>query len=108
MYIAMNRFRVNEGHEAVFEEVWSSRERFLDQVPGFRHFQLLRGATEEGETIFISHATWASEEDFRAWTNSEAFQKAHRDARTPKGTLVTHPSFSGYQVVLEEPGPQQG
>lgn len=102
MYIAMNRFRVNEGHEAVFEEVWRSRERFLDTVPGFQGFQLLRGATEDGETEFISHATWRSEAAFRDWTRSEAFQKAHKDARTPKGTLVTHPAFSGYDVILAE------
>jgi heme-degrading monooxygenase HmoA len=103
MYIAMNRFRVNEGHEAVFEEAWRSRERFLDQVEGFQQFQLLRGATKDGETEFISHSTWRSEEAFRTWTNSEAFRKAHGDARTPKGTLVGHPDFSGYAVLMTEP-----
>lgn len=103
MYIAMNSFRVNEGQEAVFEEVWRSRERFLDQVEGFKQFQLLRGATEEGVTEFVSHSTWGSESAFRDWTRSEAFQKAHGDARTPKGTLVGHPDFSGYEVLLTEP-----
>ena len=70
MYIAMNRFRVHAGQEEVFEEVWRSRERFLDQVPGFQRFQLLRGATQEAETEFISHSTWASEAAFRDWTGS--------------------------------------
>jgi len=104
MYIAMNRFRVHEGHEDVFEEVWRTRDRFLDEVEGFKHFKLLRGATEDGETEFISHSTWASRDAFVAWTRSEAFAKAHRDARTPKGTLVKHPDFSGYEVLMTEPG----
>ena len=102
MYIAMNRFGVNEGHEDVFEEVWRNRERFLDEVPGYQQFQLLRGATEDGVTEFISHSTWASEAAFRDWTRSEAFRKAHGDARTPKGTLVGHPLFSGFEVLLTE------
>jgi heme-degrading monooxygenase HmoA len=35
MFIAMNRFRVIKGNEPAFEELWLSRETFLDQSPGF-------------------------------------------------------------------------
>lgn len=100
MYIAMNRFRVNEGHEAVFEEIWRKRETYLDQVPGFQKFNLLRGETKDGITLFVSHSTWASRDAFAAWTDSEAFRKAHGDARSPQGTLAGHPVFEGYEVVL--------
>jgi hypothetical protein len=48
MYIAMNRFRVNAGHEEVFEEMWRRRDSYLDQVPGFKAFRLLRGETAPG------------------------------------------------------------
>ncbi len=44
MYIAMNRFRVNEGSEAEFEKVWAGRDSQLDEVPGFQEFHLLRGS----------------------------------------------------------------
>lgn len=100
MYIAMNRFRVNEGHETVFEEIWRKRETYLDQVPGFKKFNLLRGETQGGITLFLSHSTWESREAFIAWTESEAFRKAHGDARSPQGTLAGHPVFEGYEVVL--------
>lgn len=100
MYIAMNRFRVNAGREEVFEEIWRTRDSYLDQVPGFREFHLLRGDTVEGITTYLSHSIWESRSAFVAWTESEAFRKAHGDARSPQGTLAGHPVFEGYEVVL--------
>ena len=102
MYIAMNRFRVNEGMETGFEEIWRTRERFVTDVPGFQDFKLLRGETADGITPYLSHSTWASKDAFVAWTNSEAFVKAHRDARSPEGTLAGHPEFSGYEVIVSD------
>ena len=103
MYVAMNQFRVNEGFEEGFETTWRTRERFVTDVAGFQEFKLLRGETADGITPFISHSTWVSKDAFVAWTNSEAFSKAHRDARSPQGTLAGHPAFSGYEIVLTEP-----
>lgn len=102
MYVAMNQFSVNEGFEDGFEETWRTRERFVTSEPGFQSFKLLRGETADGVTPYISHSTWASKDAFVAWTSSEAFAKAHRDARSPKGTLTGHPTFSGYEVILSE------
>jgi heme-degrading monooxygenase HmoA len=100
VYIATNRFRVNAGHEEDFEELWRRRDTYLDQVPGFQGFHLLRGETRDGLTAYLSHSTWASRDAFSAWTKSEAFRKAHGDARTPEGTLAGHPVFEGFEVVL--------
>ena len=76
MFIAMNRFEINAGREAEFEEGWATRESHLDEVPGFREFKLLRGATgaatAEGITTYLSHSRWDSREAFEAWTRSEA------------------------------------
>jgi hypothetical protein len=44
MFIAMNRFRVKRGAEGAFEKVWLSRDSYLDRVPGFVEFHLLKGA----------------------------------------------------------------
>lgn len=99
MYIAMNRFQVNAGREEVFEEIWRTRNSYLDEVPGFRSFSLLRGETRDGLTLFVSHSTWESRDAFVAWTESEAFRKAHSDARSPQGTLAGHPVFEGFEVV---------
>lgn len=100
MYIAMNRFKVARGSEEVFERIWRERDSYLDDVAGFRDFHLLRGPEHEDHTLYSSHSTWDSREAFVAWTESEAFQKAHSQARAPKGTYLAHPDFEGFEVVL--------
>jgi heme-degrading monooxygenase HmoA len=50
MFIAMNRFRVKKGSEDAFEKVWQGRESYLDRVPGFLEFHLLRGPEAEDHT----------------------------------------------------------
>jgi len=105
MYIAMNRFRVNTPRAAEFETVWRERNSYLTEVPGFEGFKLLRGPDRDGVTLFASHSTWASEQAFVDWTESEAFTKAHSGARTPKGVLLGHPEFEGFEVRLALDGP---
>ena len=100
MYIAMNRFRVHEGREPDFEKVWAERDSYLDEVPGFVEFRLLRGATREGVTQYISHSVWESRESFEEWTRSESFRKSHARAQSPAGTLEGHPKFEGYEIVV--------
>jgi heme-degrading monooxygenase HmoA len=99
VFIAMNRFKVNDGQGAAFERAWKERESHLDGVPGFMLFQLLRG--EDG--TYVSHSTWESEAAFAAWTHSEAFRMAHSN-RLPEGILAGHPQFSCYEVVLAQEG----
>ncbi len=100
MYIAMNRFQVNEGREPDFEKVWAERDSYLDEVPGFVEFRLLRGATAEGITTYVSHSVWKSLEAFEDWTKSESFRRGHARAGGTQGAIVGHPVFEGYRVVL--------
>ncbi len=51
MFVAMNRFKVVRGKEEAFEEVWRTRDRHLDKVPGFVAFHLLKGAEAEDHTL---------------------------------------------------------
>jgi heme-degrading monooxygenase HmoA len=99
MFIAMNRFQVISGQEEAFENVWLSRDTYLDDVPGFLEFHLLRGPAEEDHTLFSSHTVWRSREDFEAWTRSEAFRQAHRDAGGNKPLYLGHPRFEGFEVI---------
>ncbi|MDX1650617.1 MAG: antibiotic biosynthesis monooxygenase, partial [Myxococcota bacterium] len=48
-----------------------------------------------------SHSTWESREAFEAWTRSEAFRKAHGQARMPEGVLRGHPRLQTWEAVLE-------
>jgi heme-degrading monooxygenase HmoA len=102
MYIAMNRFKVKQGSEKDFEEVWRGRDRRLSAVPGFLKFHLLRGPSDEEHTLYSSHTMWRSQEDFLNWTKSEAFRAAHKDAGSNKPLYLGHPQFEGFEVVLSE------
>jgi heme-degrading monooxygenase HmoA len=99
MFIAMNRFEVRLGEEEAFEQVWLSRDTYLDGVPGFVEFHLLRGPTQDDHTLFSSHTVWQSREVFEAWTRSEAFREAHRNAGDNKPLYLGHPRFEGFEVV---------
>lgn len=101
MFIAMNRFEVKLGSEADFEAVWLSRDTHLKEVPGFVSFELLRGPEREGHRLYASHSLWRSREAFEAWTRSEAFRLAHKDAGDNRGLYAGHPQFEGFEVLQE-------
>ena len=102
MYIAMNRFRIVRGQEGAFEGVWKSRETHLDNVPGFNEFRLLKGPERDDHTLYASHTIWASEADFVAWTKSEAFRAAHKNAGDNRHLYLGHPEFEGFEPVIEQ------
>jgi heme-degrading monooxygenase HmoA len=99
MFIAMNRFRVVRGRQADFEKMWLSRDTHLSDVPGFVEFHLLKGPDADDHTLYSSHSVWASKEDFEAWTKSEAFRKAHRQAAPAEGMYLGPPNFEGFEVI---------
>ncbi len=100
MFIAMNRFRIAVGREGDFEELWRKRDSLLEGVGGFREFHLLRGPTADGGTLYASHTLWESRELFEAWTESDAFRKAHGQSRAPEGTYLGPPVFEGFELVM--------
>lgn len=100
MYIAMNRFRIKHGEEEAFEEVWRNRETHLEEVPGFKEFQLLKGPRRDDHTLYASHSRWQSQQAFEQWTHSEAFRAAHRNAGGNRDMYLGHPEFEGFEVVL--------
>lgn len=99
MFIAMNRFRVKKGSEAAFEDVWLSRDTQLTREAGFVAFHLLRGPSGEDDTLYASHTVWQSEDDFLAWTRSDAFRAAHRDAGDHRALYAGPPQFEGFSVI---------
>ncbi|MFN3500380.1 MAG: antibiotic biosynthesis monooxygenase family protein [Pannonibacter indicus] len=101
MYVAMNRFKVNTGSEEAFEAIWKGRDSTLSEMKGFQTFHLLRGANnaEEGYTLYASHTVWASHDDFSAWTKSEQFREAHRNAGSNKDLYAGPPRFEGFEAV---------
>jgi heme-degrading monooxygenase HmoA len=100
MFLAMNRFRIAPGKEQGFEQIWRERESFLEGVPGFVSFVLLKGPESDGEVLYASHSVWASRADFEAWTRSENFRKAHAQANAPKGTYLGPPNLELFEQVV--------
>ena len=43
MFVAMNRFKIVKGKENDFVNVWKNRDSFLENVPGFKNFNLVKG-----------------------------------------------------------------
>lgn len=101
MFIAMNRFKIIKGKEDAFEAVWANRDSHLKSVPGFKEFHLVRGPERDDHILYASHTIWADEQAFEAWTKSEAFREAHKNAGDNKGLYQGHPEFEGFTSVLE-------
>ena len=100
MFIAMNRFKIIPGNEDDFLEIWRNRETFLDDVPGFKQFNLLKGPVNEQYSLFASHSIWESKQAFEDWTKSEAFRKAHANAGSAKPVYLGKPKFEGFEVAI--------
>lgn len=83
MFVAMNRFRIAKGSEEIFEKIWIERDSKLEEVPGFKQFHLLKGPEREDHVLYTSHSVWESRGAFEAWTKSEHFRAAHKDAGRP-------------------------
>ncbi|MDK3019049.1 antibiotic biosynthesis monooxygenase family protein [Pseudodonghicola flavimaris] len=103
-FIAMNRFKIHPGREADFEQIWRDREGRLNEMKGFREFRLLKGPQNEDHTLYSSHTLWESKADFEAWTTSEQFRAAHKNAgkRDGESPIMGHPQFEGFETVLLE------
>ena len=100
MYIAMNRFKIILGKEETFEEIWKSRDTHLENVPGFKKFNLIKGSKKESYRLYASHSLWETEKDFINWTKSEAFREAHKGAGQHSDVYLGHPEFEGFEIIL--------
>ena len=100
MYIAMNRFKIVPGRETDFENIWKERDSHLEGVPGFKNFHLIKGKKEETYTLYASHSTWSSENDFSNWTKSDAFREAHKGVGKHSEIYLGHPDFEGFEVII--------
>jgi heme-degrading monooxygenase HmoA len=98
MFVAMNQFQVDPDRAEEFEEVWRTRESFLQGFDGFIHFALMKG-DDPGD--YISHSTWANRDAFLAWAQSDSFRRAH-GMKLAEGVVIGHPRARFYEAVLEE------
>lgn len=102
MFIAMNRFKIVPGKEQDFEEIWRSRDSYLSGVAGYQEFHLVKGPAAEDHSLYATHVIWDNRESFEAWTQSEAFRKAHANAGAKRDIYLGPPKFEGFEVLLRQ------
>ena len=100
MYIAMNRFRVKPENTDAFEALWLGRDSQLKGLDGFKEFHMLKGpADDDGVVLYASHTVWQDHDSFVAWTKSEAFRAAHKNAGNNRKLHEGAPSFEGFSTI---------
>jgi len=93
-WVGVNRITTESPADADrLVEAFRHRAGKVDLQPGFESFEVWR--EETGHEILVL-TRWARRDDFVAWTESTAFQDAHRRAQGAPGTAAG----TVYEVVL--------
>ena len=109
-YVAINVLTVPEGEGATLESRFAGRAGSVDRSPGFERFELLRPV--EGTDTYLVYTRWRSQEDYQAWTTSQAFARGHRQSSqtapqrgAPRDRpAATGSSIWGFEVVQSSEG----
>lgn len=96
--VVANRFDVAEGYEEEFVERFRESAGTVASRPGFLKFELLAPVDAD---VHVAMTYWESEEEFRAWTESEAFREAHASG-PPEGMFEGHPQLEVHEVVYDD------
>jgi heme-degrading monooxygenase HmoA len=102
-YVVMNVVQVPISGADGFEQAFAKRQSALNEVDGFRGFELLK--RDDGEE-FLVISRWKNEEAFLGWRNGQDFKKAHANAapdKAPEGHRPSGSEVRNYTVLLSEP-----
>lgn len=104
-FVAINYIQCEPEYSGRFEELFASRAKAIDTMPGFVDMQVLR-PKGEGEYLIVSH--WTSEGAFKIWTTSPEFLEGHKrgfeDIRKAREQGLKPPmssSFKTYEVIAQ-------
>ncbi|ABK44868.1 Antibiotic biosynthesis monooxygenase [Magnetococcus marinus MC-1] len=100
MIVVMNRIPVHKEHHADFEERFRNRAGLVDRSPGFIRNVILRPAEESSE-YHVVMTFWESQAHFMAWTKSDAFREAHKNAGNQPEIYKGPNVFEMYEAVSE-------
>ena len=67
MFVTVNHIPARGEAGPALESRFRARQRMVDQLPGFRSFELLR---PRGDGEYLVMTSWATRADFDAWRNS--------------------------------------
>ena len=105
-FVAINYVHCNEDYRPRFEELFATRARAIDTMPGFVNMHVLRPAKVEEPYVIISY--WEHEQAFKDWTKSDTFQQGHKRAfeDIAKAKAEGRPApmksdFKTYQIITD-------
>lgn len=75
-FVAVNYIHCNPEYRGRFEELFGTRAKAIDTMPGFVEMHVLRPGKEDDAYLIVSY--WETEEAFKDWTKSEAFIQGHK------------------------------
>ena len=95
MIVVANRIPVAKGYEDKFERRLNDRAGLVDGMDGFIKNYVLRPLDSD---YYVVQTYWESREAFKAWTESEAFKKAH-SSRPQKEMFSGKNVFEMHEVI---------
>jgi heme oxygenase (mycobilin-producing) len=106
MFVAINYITCKEDYKSRFEELFGSRAKAIDLMPGFNHMEVLKPNDGTSEYLIVSH--WDSEDHFKSWTKSPAFIEGHKrgfediaKARQEGREVPMSSNFKTYKIIAK-------
>lgn len=96
MIVVANRIQVAPEYREEFERRFREGVRHIKDAPGFIRNHILRPIRSD---YYVVLSYWESQGTFKAWTESEAFQKAHSKS-TPEGMFSGPSVMEIHEVII--------
>jgi len=100
--IVLNNIPISDTGKASFEKRFLARARAIEDTPGFITIKVLRPLSDN---TYVVLTQWESEQAFRDWQSSAAYNKAHKRRHTAEGldqqpgVLSNKPYHKVYQII---------
>ena len=105
MITVANRLYVSPEYAEAFEEVFRTRAKLVDRMPGFVSNQILR-PVNDGDP-YVVFTVWNSREDFMNWVRSDEFIKGHAQSGTlPKEAYFKPNALEMHEVLQDSARPE--
>jgi heme-degrading monooxygenase HmoA len=103
-FVAINSIQCRPEYAGRFKDLFRSRARAIDRMPGFVSMCVLDPKIESEPYLVVS--MWESEDAFKAWTTAPEFLEGHqrafddlRDAKAAGQELPMTSSMKTYSVL---------
>lgn len=103
-FVAINYITCSPEYQQRFEELFATRAKAIDTMPGFIDMYVLKPQNEGEQYLIVSY--WENEEAFKTWTKSEAFIEGHKrgfadlaQAKAEGRPAPMHSDFKTYKII---------